>query len=103
MDTSRVVVHFDCDAFYAQCEEVRDPSLRTRPLGELQPGEAVQNSTYNGQGMRTPSLTDFRTGCKTASWCRSDSEVPYSDIQLPCKAEGCRKVDEHQGGAAKMP
>ena len=32
-DTSRTVVHFDVDAFYAQAEEVRDPSLTQRPLG----------------------------------------------------------------------
>lgn len=32
-DTDRVIIHIDADAFYAQCEEVRDPSLKTRPLG----------------------------------------------------------------------
>jgi DNA polymerase IV (archaeal DinB-like DNA polymerase) len=34
-DTStgtRIVMHVDFDYFYAQCEEVRDPSLRGRPL-----------------------------------------------------------------------
>uniref|UniRef100_A0A061RGN2 DNA polymerase iota n=1 Tax=Tetraselmis sp. GSL018 TaxID=582737 RepID=A0A061RGN2_9CHLO len=35
-DTGRVVLHFDVDAFYAQVEEVRDPSLRDRPLGITQ-------------------------------------------------------------------
>ena len=34
-DTGRCVVHVDVDAFYAQCEEIRNPALRERPLGEL--------------------------------------------------------------------
>ena len=35
MDTTRVVLHIDIDAFYAQCEELQDPSLRLKPLGAL--------------------------------------------------------------------
>lgn len=33
-DTARIIMHCDVDAFYSQCEENRDPSLATRPLGE---------------------------------------------------------------------
>eukprot|EP00306_Pavlova_sp_CCMP459_P021913 CAMPEP_0185550872 /NCGR_PEP_ID=MMETSP1381-20130426/22634_1 /TAXON_ID=298111 /ORGANISM="Pavlova sp., Strain CCMP459" /LENGTH=95 /DNA_ID=CAMNT_0028163689 /DNA_START=12 /DNA_END=296 /DNA_ORIENTATION=+ len=33
---SRAVVHFDVDAFYAQVEELRDPSLRDRPMAVTQ-------------------------------------------------------------------
>ena len=32
-DVGRVIVHFDIDAFYAQCEELRDPRLCQRPMG----------------------------------------------------------------------
>ena len=32
----RVIVHVDIDCFYAQAEEVRDPSLRSKPLGVTQ-------------------------------------------------------------------
>lgn len=35
-DAGRCVVHVDVDAFYAQCEELRNPSLKDRPLGEPQ-------------------------------------------------------------------
>ena len=33
VDTKRCVVHIDVDAFYAQCEEIRNPALKERPLG----------------------------------------------------------------------
>jgi hypothetical protein len=39
-DASRVVLHFDCDAFYAQCEELRDPSLRDVPMVRRSSGAA---------------------------------------------------------------
>ena len=35
-EDGRVVVHVDVDCFYAQAEEVRDPSLRSKPLGVTQ-------------------------------------------------------------------
>lgn len=33
-DTDRVILHFDVDSFYAQVEEIRNPSIRGRPVGE---------------------------------------------------------------------
>ena len=30
--TSRIVMHLDVDAFYCQCEELRDGSLKTKPF-----------------------------------------------------------------------
>ena len=35
-DSARLILHFDADCFYAQCEELRDPSLREHPLGVTQ-------------------------------------------------------------------
>lgn len=35
-DTDRVILHFDADCFYAQCEELRDPRLRSCPLAVTQ-------------------------------------------------------------------
>ena len=34
VDTKRCVIHIDVDAFYAQCEEIRNPALKERPLGQ---------------------------------------------------------------------
>ena len=33
-DHSRTIVHFDLDYFYGQVEEVLDPSLKGKPLGQ---------------------------------------------------------------------
>ena len=35
VDAGRCVVHVDVDAFYAQCEELRNPALKERPLGKV--------------------------------------------------------------------
>ncbi|GLC37396.1 hypothetical protein PLESTM_000579100 [Pleodorina starrii] len=36
LEQQRVILHFDCDCFYAQVEEVRNPALRQVPLGITQ-------------------------------------------------------------------
>ncbi len=43
-DSGRVILHFDADCFYCQCEELRDPSLQDKPLGELQQRSAAAPS-----------------------------------------------------------
>ncbi len=35
VDQDRCVIHCDVDAFYAQCEELRNPSLQGKPFGEF--------------------------------------------------------------------
>lgn len=51
-DQSRVVLHFDVDAFYAQCEEVRNPALRGRPLGVTQKVRGIQSNSCRGTACR---------------------------------------------------
>lgn len=33
-DNPRVILHFDMDCFYAQVEMIRNPGLRSKPVGE---------------------------------------------------------------------
>ena len=35
-DRRRAVVHIDIDCFYAQCEELRNPTLQSVPMGVFQ-------------------------------------------------------------------
>lgn len=60
MDSDRVVVHFDCDAFYAQCEEIRDPRLRNRPLG--MPSDDHQGRLAHHRRLIYYFTTYFRAG-----------------------------------------
>jgi DNA polymerase IV (archaeal DinB-like DNA polymerase) len=51
----RVVMHIDFDYFYAQCEELRDPSLRGRPLvvcvfsGRTEDSGVVSTANYDAR------------------------------------------------------
>ena len=33
LNRKRVILHFDIDCFYAQVEMLKDPTLKTKPLG----------------------------------------------------------------------
>ena len=33
LNRRRVILHFDIDCFYAQVEMLKDPTLKTKPLG----------------------------------------------------------------------
>ncbi|XP_065372119.1 DNA polymerase iota [Calliphora vicina] len=44
----RTIIHLDMDYFYAQVEELRDPSLRTKPLG-VQQKNIVVTCNYNAR------------------------------------------------------
>lgn len=44
-DHSRTIIHFDVDCFYAQVEEIRNPSLQDKPLGVYQK-HIVATSNY---------------------------------------------------------
>lgn len=42
---NRTIIHIDMDYFYAQVEEIRDPSLRTKPMG-IQQRNCVVTANY---------------------------------------------------------
>lgn len=56
-DSTRVILHFDIDAFYAQVEEMRDPSLREKPLGITQKFLVVSTPLSGSGGL--PSSVAF--------------------------------------------
>ena len=51
VDVGRCVVHVDVDAFYAQCEELRNPSLKERPLGKLARKLSLQQARASSAGV----------------------------------------------------
>lgn len=56
---ARVIVHIDMDCFYAQVEEIRDPSLAGRPLGVKQKNIVVTcNYEARAAGVRKCMLVE---------------------------------------------
>ena len=57
----RIVIAVDLDYFYAQCEEIRDPSLKTKPVvicvfsGRTADSGAVSTSNYVARGLGVKS------------------------------------------------
>lgn len=51
----RTIIHLDIDYFYAQVEELRDPSLRTKPLG-VQQKNIVVTCNYNARAFGIKKL-----------------------------------------------
>ncbi|XP_061389235.1 DNA polymerase iota [Musca vetustissima] len=51
----RTIIHIDMDYFYAQVEEIRDPSLKSRPLG-VQQKNIVVTCNYNARAKGVKKL-----------------------------------------------
>ena len=47
----KYIFHFDCDAFYASCEELRNPQLKTRPMavGGLTNKSIITTANYQAR------------------------------------------------------
>ncbi|MDU1878768.1 MAG: DNA polymerase IV, partial [Finegoldia magna] len=45
------ILHIDCDAFYASCEEIRNPKLKTYPLavGGLSNKSIITTANYKAR------------------------------------------------------
>jgi len=103
MDAAKVIVHFDCDAFYAQCEEVRDPSLRHKPLGRLPfkvCGAVCASVTALSVQIRNWPIKMTRVPLNSICLCRCDPEVSDCHFELPSTSEGGGKADGYSGGTA---
>ncbi|GFH58278.1 DNA polymerase iota [Chaetoceros tenuissimus] len=74
---SRFVIHLDVDCFYCQCEEIKNPSLRTRPVAIGQK-HIIVTSNYIARSLGVKKLQS-RTGAMEA--CPSLLIIEGSDIE----------------------
>jgi len=76
-----VIIHVDLDCFYAQVEEVDNPSYRDKPIG-IQQNQTISTVNYCGRKMGIPKMTRIRTAL----------EVCPSLIVIPARMEVYREV-----------
>ncbi|KAL0021711.1 hypothetical protein WJX79_005570 [Trebouxia sp. C0005] len=78
-DTGRCVVHVDVDAFYAQCEEIRNPALRERPLGITQKYLLVtSNYPARRRGVtKLMGITEAQQKCPDLVLVSGEDLTPY--------------------------
>lgn len=77
-----VIVHIDIDYFYAQVEEIRDPSLRDRPMG-VQQKTCVVTANYRARahGVRKMMLVpDAKKLCPGLVLVRGEDLTPYRQM-----------------------
>ena len=60
---TRVILHFDVDCFYAQCEVLRDPSLRGKPVAVFQK-YLVVTCTYEARAHGVTKLMNTKEALK---------------------------------------
>ena len=75
----RVIVHVDIDCFYAQAEEVRDPSLRSKPLGVTQKYLVVTcNYVARGYGItKLMGIEEAKRRCPVLVLVSGEDLTPY--------------------------
>ncbi len=90
---SRIVIELDLDYFYAQCEEVRDPSLKTKPVvvcvfsGRTEDSGAVSTSNYIARGL------GIKSGMPVLQAKKLLRDYPFS-VFLPTDMEYYKLVSE---------
>ena len=82
-DASRVVVHIDVDAFYAQVEELRNPALREQPLAVTQKYIVVtSNYPARARGVtKLMAITDARARCPELVCVCGEDLTPYRRLR----------------------
>ena len=78
----RVVAHFDADCFYAQVEELRDPSLASRPVAVTQKYLVVTaNYAARKAGVgKLMSVAEAKRLCPDAAFVCGEDLTPYRDF-----------------------
>ena len=81
-DRTRVVACVDADAFYAQCEELRDPSLKEVPVAITQKFLVVTcNYPARGRGVRKlMPVTEARKVCPEIKLVNGEDLRPYRAV-----------------------
>jgi len=79
VNSSRMILHFDADCFYAQCEELRDLSLRERPLGVTQKFLVVTcNYVARARGVtKLMSIKEALHRCQDLVLINGEDLTPY--------------------------
>lgn len=78
-DHSRTIIHFDVDCFYAQVEEIRDPTLRNKPLGVYQK-HIVATSNYIARRFgitKCMTVTDAKRLCPNLVLVNGEDLINY--------------------------
>ncbi|KAH8046011.1 hypothetical protein JL721_12499 [Aureococcus anophagefferens] len=97
MASSRIVIALDCDCFYAQCEVLRTPALRGKPVGVRQK-MLVITSSYEARAFgikKGDSLAEVRRKCPEITICDGEDLTFYTEtsnrwrafVEAHCK--GC--------------
>lgn len=95
-DQDRVIIHVDADSFYAQCEELRNPYLKGRPLGRVG-RELVSSLDY----VRWTPYSLRRIFVFFPH--RRHSKVLGGDMQLCGTGVWREKAHGHPGSTAALP
>ncbi|XP_004536870.1 DNA polymerase iota [Ceratitis capitata] len=78
----RTIIHLDMDCFYAQVEEIRDPSLRIRPLG-IQQKNFVVTCNYIAREFGVKKLMAVEEAqrlCPTLTLVNGEDLTPYKQM-----------------------
>ncbi|XP_026104272.1 DNA polymerase iota [Carassius auratus] len=80
--SQRVILHFDLDCFYAQVEMIRNPALRTKPLGIQQKYIIVTcNYVAREQGVnKLMSVTDALEKCPQLVLVKGEDLTHYREM-----------------------
>ncbi|KAF4074826.1 hypothetical protein AMELA_G00243390 [Ameiurus melas] len=81
-DNPRVILHFDMDCFYAQVEMIRNPALRSKPVGVQQKYLVVTcNYMARAQGVaKMTSLNEALEKCPDLVLVRGEDLTYYREI-----------------------
>lgn len=96
--TSRIVMHLDVDAFYCQCEELRDGSLKTKPFAVGQK-HIIVTCNYVARSVGVTKLM-LRTTAKKV--CPDLIIIEGSDLQ-PYRRQSRRIYNAFRKAVAGLP